>query len=76
MTNDGPWSLVNGQYIIQNHHHQLGIALDGPIFIVNIHNHHVCDNNYQGSGHIEGLAVLWEDGTEAKAAGNSLNDRY
>ena len=69
-----------GQYIIQNHHHIYGPSKASVSCCASQHNfhiQHVCNNNdYQGSGHIEGLAILWKDGTETKTAGNCLNDIY
>ena len=75
--NDIPW---HGQYIIMSLYH---IHYVRSCYSINYHQnfHHWPNqwssyNDYEGSGHIEGLAVLWEDGTKVEAAAaNFLNDR-
>ena len=56
----------------------LGIVPIGTIIIVKTSVHYICSIIIynQGSGHFEGLAILWEDGTKVEAAATRLNDIY
>ena len=74
---------INMSWMIMVNNHQL--VLSWHTWHCHNQQYHNCPNQYslcsiiiynQGSGHFEGLAILWEDGTKVEAAANWLKDRY